>query len=251
MNSLKRVIIFGATSAIAEQTARQLVAQGASLYCVGRNRDKLMALLEDLKVRASDHQRIEGAVADLTDSIQHAALIEAAEHLLGGIDSILIAHGTLPDQKACQENFANTRQEIENNALSVISLLTLLANRFELQRHGVIAVITSVAGDRGRQSNYVYGAAKGMVTLFLQGLRARLSKVNVDVVTIKPGFVDTPMTIGFDKSGPLWVKPERIAKGIINAMQSGKGEVYLPWFWWGIMLIIKNIPETIFKKLSI
>ncbi|WP_016855060.1 SDR family oxidoreductase [Halomonas smyrnensis] len=251
MNSLKRVILFGATSAIAEQTARQLVAQGASLYCVGRNRDKLMALIDDLKVRASGQQRIDGGVADLTDSAQHAHLIDAAEHLLGGIDGVLIAHGTLPDQQACQADTALTRQEIETNALSVINLLTLLANRFEQQRRGVIAVISSVAGDRGRQSNYVYGAAKGMVTLFLQGLRNRLAKANVDVVTIKPGFVDTPMTAEFDKGGPLWAKPEQIAKGIIKAMQKGKGEVYLPWFWWGIMLIIKHIPETIFKRMSL
>jgi short-subunit dehydrogenase len=115
----------------------------------------------------------------------------------------------------------------------------------------VIAVISSVAGDRGRQSNYVYGAAKGMVSLFAQGLRNRLAKSNVDVVTIKPGFVDTPMTAEFDKSGLLWAKPEQIAAGIIKAMQKGKGEVYLPWFWWGIMLIIKHIPEAIFKRLSL
>lgn len=251
MNSLNRVILFGATSAIAEQTARQLVAQGASLYCVGRNRDKLMALIDDLKVRASDQQQIDGCAADLTDSDQHARLIDAGERVLGGIDGVLIAHGTLPDQQACQADVDKTRQEIETNALSVISLLTLLANRLEHQQHGVIAVISSVAGDRGRQSNYVYGAAKGMVTLFLQGLRNRLAKSNVDVVTIKPGFVDTPMTAELDKGGLLWAKPEQIAKGIIKAMQKGKGEVYLPWFWWGIMLIIKHIPEAIFKRMSL
>jgi decaprenylphospho-beta-D-erythro-pentofuranosid-2-ulose 2-reductase len=251
MNSLKRVIIFGATSAIAEQTARQLVAQGASLYCVGRNQQKLDAMLDDLRVRAGDNQRIDGGVADLTDSDQHAALIDAAEQFLGSVDGVLVAHGTLPDQQACQSDVAQMRQEIEINALSVVSLLTLLANRFEQQRRGVIAVISSVAGDRGRQSNYVYGAAKGMVTIFLQGLRNRLAKSNVDVVTIKPGFVDTPMTAEFDKSGPLWAKPEQIAAGIIKAMQKGKGEVYLPWFWWGVMLIIKHIPEAIFKRLSL
>lgn len=251
MNSLKRVILFGATSAIAEQTARQLIAQGASLYCVGRNPDKLKVLIDDLKVRASSQQRIDGCVADLTDSAQHAQLIDTAEKMLGGIDGVLIAHGTLPDQQACQADVAKTRQEIETNALSVITLLTLLANRFEQQQHGVIAVISSVAGDRGRQRNYVYGAAKGMLSIFLQGLRNRLAKARVDVVTIKPGFVDTPMTAEFDKGGPLWAKPEQIAKGIIKAMQKGKGEVYLPWFWWWIMRIITHIPEAIFKRLSL
>ncbi|NKN32884.1 SDR family oxidoreductase [Marichromatium bheemlicum] len=251
MNSIKRVILFGATSAIAEQTARQLVAQGASLYCIGRNPDKLTALIDDLKIRAGDTQCIDGSVADLTDTQQHDRLIDLAEHRLGGIDGVLIAHGTLPDQRACQADFSLTRQEIETNALSVISLLTLLANRLEQQQYGVIAVISSVAGDRGRQSNYVYGAAKGMVSIFLQGLRNRLAKANVNVVTIKPGFVDTPMTAELKKGGPLWAKPEKIAQGIITAMQNGKSEVYLPWFWWGIMLVIKYIPETIFKRMSL
>jgi len=251
MNSLKRVIIFGATSAIAENTARQLIAQGASLYCIGRNQQKLEAMLEDLKVRAGDNQRINGITADLTDNSQHEALIRAAEAFLGAVDGVLIAHGTLPDQQACQDDVAKMRQEIETNALSVVSLLTLLANRFEQQRRGVIGVISSVAGDRGRQSNYVYGAAKGMVSIFTQGLRNRLAKSNVDVVTIKPGFVDTPMTAELDTSGPLWAKPDRVAAGIIKAMQKGKGDVYLPWFWWGIMLIIKHIPEAIFKRMSL
>ncbi|KRW60919.1 SDR family oxidoreductase [Pseudomonas sp. TTU2014-080ASC] len=251
MNSLKRVIIFGATSSIAEQTARLLVAQGASIYCIGRSPKKLKALIDDLKVRASTDQCIDGCAANLTDTSQHARLIETAERVLGGIDSVLIAHGTLPNQKACQTDTLLTRQEFETNALSVIDLLTLIANYFEQQQHGVIAVISSVAGDRGRQSNYVYGAAKGMVTLFLQGLRNRLSKANVDVVTIKPGFVDTPMTDGLDKRGPLWAKPKDIATGIIKAMRTGKGEVYLPWFWKGIMLVIRHIPDSIFKRMSL
>lgn len=251
MNSLNRVIIFGATSAIAEHAARQLVGQGASLYCIGRNRKKLDAMLQDLEVRAGSSQQVAGRAADLADCSQHEALIRDAMAFLGTADGVLIAHGTLPDQRGCQENAARALQEINVNGLSVVSLLTLLANHFEEQRQGVIAVISSVAGDRGRQSNYVYGAAKGMVSIFAQGLRNRLAKSNVDVITIKPGFVDTPMTANFDKSGPLWVGPEQVAKGIVNAMRSGKGDVYLPWFWWGIMQIIKHIPEAIFKRLTL
>lgn len=251
MNSLNRVVIFGVTSAIAEQTARQLVQNGASIYCVGRNPDKLNKILTDLKVRAGSDQTIAGVSADLTDTYQHLALIEQASEALGGLDAALIAHGTLPDQKACEADVALTLQEIETNALSVVSLLSLLANQFEAQGKGVIAAISSVAGDRGRQSNYVYGAAKGMVSLFMQGLRNRLASKGVSVVTIKPGFVDSPMTADFDKSGPLWAKPETIAKGIVNAMQKGKGDVYLPWFWYMIMQIIKHIPEAIFKRLSL
>ena len=251
MNSLKRVVIFGATSAIAEQVARQLVSQGASLICVGRNKDKLTAITDDLKVRASSDQIIEPVVADLTDSSSHEEIINKSQQALGELDAVLIAHGTLPNQKNCERNLQLTLEELDTNGISVISLLTLLANYFESKNKGVIGVISSVAGDRGRQSNYVYGAAKGMVTLFTQGLRNRLSKKNVDVVTIKPGFVDTPMTAEFEKAGLLWAQPESVAKGIIKAMQKGKSEVYLPWFWRPIMLIIKHIPEFIFKRLSL
>lgn len=251
MNSLNRVVIFGATSAIAEHTARQLVQNGASVYCIGRNTDKLNRVIADLKVRAGNEQVIDGFNADLADTTQHPILIEQAIKSLGGLDAVLIAHGTLPDQRACEADAELTQKEIQINALSVINLLTLLAIYFETQGKGVIATISSVAGDRGRQSNYVYGAAKGMVSLFLQGLRNRLMAKGVSVVTIKPGFVDSPMTADFDKSGPLWVKPEVIATGIIKAMQKGKNEVYLPWFWWGIMQIIKHIPEAIFKRLSL
>lgn len=251
MNSLNRVVIFGATSAIAEQTARHLVQNGASVYCIGRNTDKLNKIVADLKVRAGREQIIASLSADLTDTNQHSSLIQQASEALGGLDAALIAHGTLPEQKACEADVTLTLQEIHTNALSVVSLLSLLANQFEAQGQGVIAAISSVAGDRGRQSNYVYGSAKGMVSLFMQGLRNRLAKKGVSVVTIKPGFVDSPMTADFDKSGPLWVKPEAIAKGIVRAMQKGKGEVYLPWFWYFIMQIIKHIPEIIFKRLSL
>jgi len=251
MNSLNRVLIFGATSAIAEQTARQLVQDGASVYCIGRNEQKLDRVISDLKVRAGVNQTISGISADLVDQSKHQDLINRANEVLGGLDAVLIAHGTLPDQKACEVDAELTQKEIHINALSVINLLTILGNQFESQGKGVIAVISSVAGDRGRQSNYVYGAAKGMVSLFMQGLRNRLVSKGVSIVTIKPGFVDTPMTSEFDKKGPLWAKPDAIAKGILSAMRKGKNEVYLPWFWWWIMQIIKHIPEAIFKKLSL
>lgn len=251
MNSLNRVLILGATSAIAEQTARQLVQDGASIYCIGRNKEKLDRVMSDLKVRAGVNQTIAGVSADLIDQSKHQDLINKANDTLGGLDAVLIAHGTLPDQKACEADAELTQKEIQINALSVINLLTILGNQFEAQGKGVIAVISSVAGDRGRQSNYVYGAAKGMVSLFMQGLRNRLASKGVSVVTIKPGFVDTPMTAEFDKKGPLWAKPDAIAKGILSAMRKGKNEVYLPWFWWWIMQIIKHIPEAVFKKLSL
>ncbi|MBP1150393.1 SDR family oxidoreductase [Methylocaldum sp. RMAD-M] len=251
MNSLLRTVIFGATSAIAQEVARQLVARGSSVYCIGRNPEKLEVLLNDLRVRANASQIIEGQSADLENTDCHEALLISAVQALGTLDAILIAHGSLSDQTRCQASASLTIKEIHTNALSAISLLTLAANVMESQQRGVIAAISSVAGDRGRQSNYVYGAAKGMLSLFLQGLRNRLTKKGVAVVTVKPGFVDTPMTAAFDKSGLLWTKPDIVARGIVRAMERGDREVYLPEYWRWIMLVIRHIPECIFVRMSL
>lgn len=248
---MQRIVIFGATSAIASACARLWVTKGASLFLIGRNPDKLNALLADLQVRAAPDQTVAGASLDLNDLERHEDLLAQAQATLGGIDVVLVAHGSLPDQKACEQSVEKTLEEITTNALSVISLLTLAANRLEAQGAGTLAAISSVAGDRGRQSNYVYGAAKGMVTLFLQGQRNRLAKSNVHVATIKPGFVDTPMTVAFEKRGMLWAQPEMIARGIVLAVAKKKDVVYLPGLWRWIMLVIRHIPEVIFKRMSL
>jgi short-subunit dehydrogenase len=245
---MKRILIIGATSAIAEAAARQWAARGEALFLVGRRQQKLDDIAADLKVRGAAKAGV--LALDATDVAAHEAMLAAAVAELGGLDVALIAHGTLPDQKACEASVEKTLQEFDNNGLSVIALCTLLANHFEAQGSGSIAVISSVAGDRGRQSNYVYGAAKGMVTRFLQGLRNRLAKKGVQVLTIKPGFVDTPMTAAFPK-GALWAQPADVARGIVAAIDAGKDEVYLPGFWRLIMLVIRHIPEFIFKKLSL
>ena len=245
---MKRVLIIGASSAIAEAAARLWAVQGASLFLVARKADRLQAIAADLSVRGA--AKVGTQIMDATDVAAHAAMFDAALAELGGIDIALIAHGTLPDQKACEASVEVALKEIDNNGLSVIALATCLANLMEAQGSGCIAVISSVAGDRGRQSNYVYGAAKGMVTRFLQGLRNRLAKKGVQVLTIKPGFVDTPMTAAF-KKGALWAQPDDVARGILAAIEKGKNEVYLPGFWWLIMAIIRHIPEPIFKKLSL
>jgi short-subunit dehydrogenase len=140
--------------------------------------------------------------------------------------------------------------EFATNGTSTIALLTLIANRMQQARRGSIAVISSVAGDRGRSSNYLYGSAKAAVSTFLGGLRQRMAKHGVDVITIKPGFVDTPMTRDF-KKGALWAKPEAIAAGIVKAVDKGRPVVYLPWFWFIIMTIIRSVPEFLFKRLSL
>ncbi len=248
---LNRIAVFGATSAIASACARVFVAQGRHLFLVGRDPNKLEALVQDLRCRATQGQVIAAAQADLCDLSRHDALLGQAEEALGGLDAILVAHGTLSDQAACERSVALMAQEVHTNALSVASLLTLAANRFEAKGRGTIAAISSVAGDRGRKSNYVYGASKGFVTLFLQGLRNRLHAKGVRVVTLKPGFVDTPMTARFEKKGLLWASPERVARGIVRAMDRGADEVYLPWFWRPIMWVIRHIPERLFKRLSL
>ena len=173
-------------------TARLFAADGDRLCLAGRNLTRLTAMAEDLRVRGAG--QVETIALDANDFSQHEPVLSRAAQAIGGLDTVLIAHGTLPDQQACQASVDATLEAITTNALSVIALLTLVANRFEAQGAGTIAVISSVAGDRGRQSNYVYGTAKSAVSTFAQGLRNRLARAGVKVVTIKPGFVDTPMT---------------------------------------------------------
>lgn len=251
MNSLNKVIIFGATSGIAEQAARQLVSDGASVHCVARNAEKLEALLADLRVRAHSSQAISGSLHDLDDTSLHAQIWQEAKSSLHGCDGVLFAQGVLPNQAECEQSPEKTLASIHTNALAIIHLLTMVANDFAEQKRGAIAVISSVAGDRGRQSNYVYGAAKGLLSVFLQGLRNRLFKHNVSVTTIKPGFTRTRMTEGMNREGFLWADADEVGKGIVHAMRQGKDEVYLKPIWRIIMGVIKAIPETIFKRLSL
>jgi hypothetical protein len=246
---MRKILIIGATSAIAQATAKLFAQQQDALFLVGRNTVQLQTITADLKARGA--QQVNYYSTDLNEFDQHITLLEQADKTLGGLDIVLIAHGALGDQKACEQSFAVTEQLLRTNFLSVVSLLTLLANRLERQRYGCIAVITSVAGDRGRQSNYVYGTAKGAVSVFLQGLRNRLHAANVCVLNIKPGFVDTPMTAAFAKKGFLWAQPDIIAQGIYEAIEKRKNTVYLPWFWRVIMLIFKHVPEGIFKRLKL
>jgi len=245
---VRKVLIVGATSAIAEAVARILAERGDALYLVGRNEARLAAIAVDLSVRGSP--RVGREALDLNEFTAHESMLARAEAFLSGYDTVLIAHGTLSDQKACESSVELTLREINTNALSVVALLTPIANHFAQRRAGTIAVISSVAGDRGRGSNYVYGSAKALVTAFASGLRQRLGKCGVGVITIKPGFVDTPMTAAFAK-GPLWTGPERVAQGIVRALDRHSGTVYVPGFWRAIMLIVRAIPERLFLRLSL
>jgi hypothetical protein len=245
---MQRILIIGATSAIAEATARLWAARGEALFLVGRRSERLAVIADDLRVRGA--ASVACHTLDARDRDAHPAMMATAAAAMGGIDVALIAHGALPDQKACEASVDMTLDEIDTNALSVVALATRLAGIFEAQGSGTLAVIGSVAGDRGRQSNYVYGAAKGMVSIFLQGLRNRLARRGVQVLTIKPGFVDTPMTSAFSKNA-LWAKPEAIARGIVQAVDKKRDEVYLPGFWRVIMLLVRHIPERLFKRLAL
>lgn len=245
---MKRILIVGATSAIAEATARLFAARGDSLVLAGRDMPQLDRIAGDLKLRGAPTTH--ALALDVNDLDKHVSAIQQASDLLGGIDVALIAHGTLGNQAECEKDFSVTLKELNTNAISVMSLLTVLANRMESQGSGQLAVIGSVAGDRGRPSNYVYGTAKAAVATFCEGLRARLYKHNVDVLLVKPGFVDTPMTAAF-KKGALWAKPDTIAKLIVRALDRRRAVIYTPAFWALIMLIIRSIPRPVFVRLKL
>ncbi|MFZ5585278.1 MAG: SDR family oxidoreductase [Thermodesulfobacteriota bacterium] len=245
---MRRILILGAASAIAQAVARLFAAEGDALAIVGRDRRKLMAVAEDLRLRGAGavHERVQ----DLARCEDHPALVDWALAALGGLDVALIAHGSLGDQAGGQADYAVAARELNVNFLSHVSLLTILANHLERQGGGVLAAVSSVAGDRGRQSNYVYGAAKAGLSAFLGGLRNRLAPAGVAVVTIKPGFVDTPMTAHIPK-GLLWVGPEWVGRDIHRAILRRRDVVYTPWFWRWIMLAIRLAPEAIFKRLKL
>lgn len=245
---MSRVVIFGATSAIAEATARRFAAAGDSLVLVGRSRSRLESVADDLRVRGATTVGVE--LLDALDIDSQSNVLQRATDALGGIDVALIAFGTLPDQKAAESDVALVRQALEINAVSTLCLMNRLAACLAQAGTGTLAVISSVAGDRGRRSNYVYGAAKAAISHYAEGLRCRFAGTDVRVVTIKPGFVDTPMTAEFDK-GLLWASPDAVGKKIHAAVVSGRDVVYVPWFWRWIMLVIRLIPGWLFKRLPL
>ncbi|WP_110949062.1 SDR family oxidoreductase [Pseudomonas bohemica] len=245
---MKRILIVGASSAIAMACARIWANQGDELFLVARDVEKLDQTAEDLRARGA--KAVTSHCMDATDIAAHALMLEKALTAMRQIDIVLIAHGSLPCQKDCEQNVEVALREIANNGTSVIALLTLLANQLEEQRCGSLAAISSVAGDRGRPSNYVYGAAKAAVSTFCEGLRPRMYKVGVHVLDIKPGLVATPMTQGLTLPKALVSTPEKVAKLIVRGIENKRATIYTPGFWGIIMLIIRSIPQTLFKRLN-
>ena len=242
-----KILIIGATSAIARATARLYADRRGELFLMGRHGGRLDELAQDLAVRGA--VRVGQGVLDVTETHRHESVISEAFAFLRGVDVALVCHGSLPDQEACELDYEKAAREININGLSVISLLTLLADKMKQQSHGILAVITSVAGDRGRRPNFVYGAAKAMVSTYLQGLRGRLHPHGVHVIDIRPGLVDSPMTAHLEK-GVLWSTPEPVAKKIVRSIDRKSHTVYTPGYWRLIMAGIRSIPDFLFKRIK-
>jgi short-subunit dehydrogenase len=241
---MSRVFILGATSAIAAEVSQLYARRGDTLHLVGRNPDKLA----DVARRCAAASRITTEQADFDQLEANESVVARGISTLGGLDTVIIAHGDLGDQLASERTFADAEKTLRTNFLSVVSLLIPLANHLESARAGRLGVMTSVAGDRGRPRNYTYGTAKGALNIYLQGLRTRLYPAGVHVTTLKLGPVDTPMTKDHAKHR-LFGKADRVAQGIVRAMDAGTPEAYVPGIWGAIMPVVKNTPEALFQKL--
>jgi len=246
--SMKKVVILGATSGIALEVERQLARRGCELLLVARSPQRLAELQGDLAVRGA--QQVFTHAADLACVQQHAAIFEFARRTFPNFDTVLLAYGSMHDQKDSETSVDTLLEELQVNFVSATAILTLFAAELERRRTGCLAAITSVAGDRGRRSNYVYGSAKGALSLFLQGLRSRLHPAGVRVITIKPGPVQTPMTDHLPNAAHF-SDPEQVARDIVCALERRSPDVlYTPKVWRYVMKTVQEIPETIFKRLS-
>jgi len=245
---IRSALVFGATSAIATAYCRILAARGAVLHLVGRDNNALQSLASDLGVRGASMVSI--ATADLCEIDQHEQLVDEAWEQLNGPDLVLLAHGELGKQVELETDWQSQDSLIQTNLISQMSLLTLLADRFEQQGRGCLAAISSVAGDRGRASNYIYGASKAGLSCYLQGLQQRMGKTGVRVIDFRPGPVDTPMTAGMPK-GILWSTPEKIASAMDRGLEHRSGTLYLPFYWRPIMALIRLMPNPLIRRLGI
>ncbi|MGM0581496.1 MAG: SDR family oxidoreductase [Bacteroidota bacterium] len=241
----KHLLILGANSDIAEQVAYQAAQEKITLTLCGRNMEKLKALQSDLQIKYENVVFINQFDADDLDSHQ-----SFYENLTEKPDAVLCAFGILGEQEKAQKD-SSWQNIIQTNFTGVVSILNIIANDFEQKKHGFIAAISSVAGDRGRQSNYFYGAAKAGLSTYLSGLRNRMYQHNVSVLTVKPGFVKTKMIDGLETPGMLTADPAKLAKAILKGMNKKDNVLYFKSEWALIMKIIKSIPESVFKKMKL
>lgn len=244
----QNILIIGASSGIAEAFARRYAVQGNKFYLVARNEEKLKLIANDLLIRGAEQVRY--LLLDANDYNTLSEKIAIVWDAFGHVDIALIAYGTLPEQALTETDISYAVREFRNNCESVIVCLTAIASRFQSQSKGVIAVIGSVAGDRGRASNHLYGSAKSAVDVFASGLRARLFPSGVHVLVIKPGFVDTPMTKDLQLPQVLVASADQVAVDIIKAIKNKSDVLYTPWFWKYIMQVIRWLPGFIFKRMK-
>lgn len=238
----RRVAIFGATSAVAGEVARLLAAHGDRLFLIGRSEARLAALAESLGAVV-----VGTASADFNTPEAAAGLVRAAVEALDGLDVAFIAHGFLGDQLESERDASAAAAILNTNFISAVALLVPLANELEARRGGHLAVITSVAGDRGRPRNYTYGAAKAGLSVYLQGLRSRLWRSGVQVHTFKLGPVDTPMTATHRKH-VLFAQPADVAREMVAALEGRGRERYVPGFWRPILAVVRVMPEAVFQR---
>jgi decaprenylphospho-beta-D-erythro-pentofuranosid-2-ulose 2-reductase len=247
--TMENVLILGATSGIGKSMASYFGSQGANLILAGRDKSELNLIARDIELRYAVIVHV--LFFEALDFKSHEDFFKDCLEIYPSLDGVFLSYGYMVDQEEAAIDFDSANKMMNINYNSPVSILNIIANHFEEQGKGFICVISSVAGDRGRQSNYIYGSSKAALSVYLQGLRNRLSKSNVFVITVKPGFVDTQMTYGILKDSPLVAKPEQVSKSIYQAIQKKKDVAYTPAFWEYIMLIIKNIPEKIFKRMSL
>ncbi len=247
-SAMQKIVILGATSGIALEVERQFARCGLEMLLVARSAERLTALQSDLLARGA--KEVFTYAADLSSIRGHAKMFDFVLRSFPGYDTVLLAYGTMQEQKESEESVNTLLDELNTNFVSPSAILTLFAADLEQRRTGCIAAITSVAGDRGRRSNYVYGSAKGALSLFLQGLRSRLYPAGVKVITIKPGPVKTPMTDRLPNA-ERFAEPEVVARAIVRALDRRSPDVlYTPWYWCHIMRAVRHVPERFFKRLA-
>lgn len=246
----KKIAIVGATSAMAQHCARLWVqGKAVDLTLIGRDLGRIERVAADLLVRSPESD-IQAVQADFLDSHAIRATVDGIV-AQGAVDIVLIAHGSLPYQADCQIDLKSCREALEVNGISPVLYAEAFIKHMEKSNRGTLALISSVAGDRGRKSNYVYGAAKGMVTRYAQGLQHRFAGTGVKIVLIKPGPTDTPMTSHLKEDGAKLAPVEAVAKKIVYAIEHGVSTAYVPAKWALLMLVIRHLPRFIFNKLNI